>query len=74
MKIKFTLFILVFGFVFDFIGSWLKITHHAHGDEMVLAAAIFKIVGLLAFTFLILGHPKVREFLNEDKFKDAFKD
>ena len=72
MKIKFGLFIFIFGYILDFIGVWMKITHQAFGDITLAAAAIFKIVGLLLFTFMLLAHPKIKEFLEYDEFKDSF--
>lgn len=73
MKIKAALLILVFGFVIEFIGAWMKVTHQALADITLTASAFLKVIGLLSFTFLLLAHPKVKEFLNYDKFNDSFK-
>jgi hypothetical protein len=73
MKIKVSLLILIFGYVMDFIGAWMKITHQALADEILTLSALLKIIGMLLFTFFLLAHPKVKEFLNYDKFQDSFK-
>ena len=73
MKIKSAILTLVFGYVLDFIGAWLKITHQPFADITLTIAAFLKVIGLLAFTFMLLAHPKIKEFLEYDKLKDSFK-
>lgn len=73
MKIKFGILILVFGYVLEFIGAWLKITHQPFADLTLAIAALLKVIGLLLFTFTLLAHPKVKEFLKYDEFSDSFK-
>lgn len=73
MKIKLSIWVFVFGFIVDFIGVWMKITHQAFGDLVLAFASVLKIIGLLLLTTFLLGHPQVKEFLNYDKFKDSFK-
>ena len=73
MKIKISLLILVMGYALDFIGAWMKITHQALADFVLMVAMIFKVIGLLLFVFLLLAHPRVKEFLNYDQYKDSFK-
>jgi hypothetical protein len=73
MKLKIAILILVFGYVLEFIGAWFKITHQAPADLTLAASAFFKVTGLLLFTFLLLAHPRVKAFLEYDKFRDSFK-
>jgi hypothetical protein len=73
MKLKISLVILVIGYALDFIGAWMKITHQAPADFVLTAAMFLKLIGLLVFVFLLLSHPKVKEFLNYDQYKDSFK-
>lgn len=73
MKIKVALLILILGYALDFIGAWMKITHQAFADLTLTVSAFSKVTGLLLFTFLLLAHPKVKEFLNYDKQEDSFK-
>ena len=73
MKIKFSILIFVFGYALDFMGIWLKIIHQPLADIILAIAALLKIIGLLLFTFFLLGHPKVKEFLAYDEFRDSFK-
>jgi len=62
MKIKFSIWILVIGYAFDFIGGWMKITHQAPAD-LTLTMAVLKVIGLILLAIFFLSHPKVREFL-----------
>lgn len=73
MKIKTAIWILVAGFLLDFVGSFMKITHQALADETLLAGTVLKIGGGILAVWLLLRHPKVREFLDQDAYKDSFK-
>lgn len=73
MKIKIALIMLAFGYVLDFVGAWMKITHQAPADFTLTIAMFLKALGVLLFVFFILSHPKVKEFLEYDKYKDSFK-
>jgi hypothetical protein len=73
MRIKYGLLLLVFGYIIEFVGAWMKITHQTLADLTLTASAFLKVIGLLLFTFALLAHPKVKEFLEYDKFKDSFK-
>jgi len=73
MKIKTGLLILIVGYVIDFIGAWMKVTHQQFADMALGIAVLLKVTGLLLFTFFLLAHPKVKAFLNYDKFDDSFK-
>lgn len=73
MKIKAALLILVFGYVIEFIGAWMKVTHQEFADIALGISALLKVTGLLLLTFFLLAHPKVKAFLNYDNFEDSFK-
>ncbi len=73
MKITTFIWIFVAGFLLDFVGTFMKITHQALADETLLAATILKIVGGSLTVWLFLRNPKVREFLDHDAHKDSFK-
>ena len=73
MKIKAALLILVFGYVIEFFGAWMKYTHQAAADVTLTISLFLKVIGLLLFTFFMLAHPKVKAFLHYDKFDDSFK-
>lgn len=73
MKITTAIWILVAGFMFDFLGTFMKITHQALADETLLGATVLKMAGGLLTIWLLLRHPKVREFLDNDEHRDSFK-
>lgn len=64
---------LTIGYAIEFIGAWMKITHQAPADLTLTLSAFLKVIGLLLFTFFMLAHPKVKAFLNYNKFDDSFK-
>lgn len=57
----------------DFAGSFMKSTHQAMADETLLAGTVLKMAGGILTIWLLLRHPKVREFLDQDARKDSFK-
>jgi hypothetical protein len=73
MKIKASIWVLVFGFLLDFLGSWMKIMHLAMGDFVLTIGVLFKMVGLILLVILLFRHPKIRKFLEEKEFEDSFK-
>ena len=64
MKAKHALIILVIGYCLDFIGALYKLEHWENGDNILVTATIFKVVGAIIFLIKLLTHPKVKEFLN----------
>jgi len=73
MRIKLSIWILVIGFMIGFIGAWMKITHQFFADFVLGLSALIKLLGLLFLAIFFLRHPKVKEFLNMDEYKDSFK-
>ena len=73
MKIKASVWILVFGYILDFLGSWMKIMHMALGDFVLTIGVLSKVIGMLLLVILLFRHPKIRSFLNEKEFEDSFK-
>ncbi|MBC7851432.1 MAG: hypothetical protein H7Y31_16940 [Chitinophagaceae bacterium] len=70
MKIKACIWLFVFGFVIDFVGAWMKVTHQPLGDVTIAIAVLFKTVGILGLTVFLLAHPKVKAFLAYKPFDD----
>lgn len=54
---------------------FLRYSFHEYKEIAITLtiSAFLKVIGLLLFTFLLLAHPKVKEFLNYDKIEDSFK-
>lgn len=73
MKLKLFTWIFVIGYVLDFIGSWMKLTHQALGDQALLLATLLKVCGLIGAVASLLSHPRVKEFLKYDQYNDSFK-
>ena len=73
MKIKSSIWIIAFAYIVDFIGMWMKITHQAFADFFLTLATVLKVIGVLLFAIFFLRHPKVKEFLEYDQYKDSFK-
>jgi len=64
MKAKYAIILLIFGYCFDFIGAFLKITHQPGADTVFLIATILKVIGALLFLYKLTNYPKIKEFLN----------
>ena len=64
MKAKYALVFFAVGLCADFIGALFKILHWPFADWLLLAGMTLKVVGVVAFLLKLLGHPKVKEFLN----------
>jgi hypothetical protein len=73
MKIRSAIIILALGYVLGFIGAWFKITHQAPADLTLAVSAFLKAIGVILLTVFLLAHPKIKEFLDYDKYKDSFK-
>jgi len=73
MRIKLSIWILVIGFMMGFVGAWMKVTHQVFADLVLGFSALIKLLGLLFLVIFFLRHPKVKEFLSMDEYKDSFK-
>ena len=73
MKIRFSIVIIVIGYVLDFAGAWMKITHQAMADAVLTISMFTKSIGLILFVIFMLAHPKVKQFLNYREYDDAFR-
>ena len=63
MRIKLSIWILVIGFMFGFVGAWMKITHQVFADLVLDFSALIKLLSLL---FLLI-HVEVRTQNEEQK-------
>lgn len=64
MKLKYWIIIMAFGFVFGFLGAWMKVLHKAYADHMLTLAMVVKVVCSLVIAFKLVKHPRLKEFLN----------
>jgi hypothetical protein len=64
MKFKHAIVLLIIGYCFDFVGAFLKITHHPYADSVFLIATILKVAGGLILLLKLLTHPKLKEIFN----------
>lgn len=64
MKAKHALLLFVLGLCTDFVGALFKIQHWAHAGTLLIVGMTLKVIGALLFTYKLLTHPKVKEFLN----------
>lgn len=64
MKVKHSLLLIVIGYLIYIIGLVYKNTHLGSGDNILIVAAAFKIVGAVAFLIKLFTYPKVKDFLN----------
>ncbi len=64
MKAKHALVILAAGYCTEFVAAMFKLEHWEYGDELIIFATVFKVVGLIMFISKLLTHPKTKEFLN----------
>lgn len=65
MKIKAAIWVFIVGYLFDFVGSWMKIMHQPFSDFVLTFGVLLKVLGLLLTTILVFRHPKVKSFLAE---------
>ena len=49
MKAKHALIILATGYCIDFVAAMFKLEHWEYGDELIIIATVFKVVGFIAF-------------------------
>ena len=64
MKAKHALILYALGLCGDVIGALFTMEHWAGGRDMLLAASILKVSGILLLLAKLLAYPKVKEFLN----------
>lgn len=64
MKVKHSLILLVTGYIIYYFGLAYKLTHAGAGDNILIVAAAFKIVGVVTFLIKLFTYPKVKDFLN----------
>ncbi|GAB3300478.1 hypothetical protein ACFQT0_24980 [Hymenobacter humi] len=64
MKAKHALILYALGLCGDAFGALFTIQHWAGGRDVLLAATILKVSGILLLVVKLLAYPKVKEFLN----------
>lgn len=64
MKAKHALFLLAIGFVLEFVGGWLKVTHWSTGEYWFLAGVFLKIAGVVLLAYKIVTYPGWKGFWN----------
>jgi len=64
MKVKHSLILIAIGYLVYLFGLVYKTTHWGAGDKILIVAAAFKIVGVVAFLIKLFTYPKVKDFLN----------
>lgn len=61
MKLKHGIIFLAGGYILDFIGGWMKITHQLYANETIFVAAIFKSIGVVVIAIRILRNPRFKD-------------
>ena len=64
MKAKHALIFYALGLCGDAIGALFTIEHWTGGREILLAATVFKVSGILLLLAKLLAYPKVKDFLS----------
>lgn len=64
MKAKHAVFFIALGYCFDFIAGWLKIVHTGGAREVLLAALLLKLGGVVLLAWKIVRYPGFRKFLD----------
>lgn len=64
MKVKHSLILIATGYIIYYFGLIYKTTHAGAGDKILIVAAAFKIVGVVAFLIKLVTYPKKKDFLN----------
>lgn len=66
MKAKYALTnrVFVIGFCTNLIGVLFKIQHWFGADALLITGSLLEVGGILLFSYKLLTHPKVKEFLN----------
>lgn len=64
MKAKYALILFVLGVCTNLVGALFKIQHWSGADALLIAGSLLEVGGILLFSYKLLTHPKVKEFLN----------
>ncbi|HEX8428048.1 GldL-related protein [Hymenobacter sp.] len=64
MKAKHALLLFVLGLCTNLVGALFKIQHWRGADILLIMGSLLEVMGILLFTYKLLTHPKVKEFLN----------
>ena len=64
MKARHALVLYALGLCGDVIGGLFTVEHWAGGREILLAASVLKVSGILLLLAKLLAYPKIKEFLN----------
>ena len=64
MKAKHALILYALGLCGDAIGALFTIQHWNGGRDILLAATILKVSGVLLLLVKLLAYPKIKDFLN----------
>lgn len=64
MKTKYTIFVILFGFLINIIASALKIMHWPNGSILLIVGCSFEIFGALLFLYKLFTYPRFKEFMN----------
>ncbi len=64
MKTKYTLLVIVIGFILTLIGALFKIMHFPYANLLLLVGMFCEIFGGILFLYKLFTHPKFKDFLN----------
>ncbi|AUC83478.1 gliding motility protein GldL [Lacinutrix sp. Bg11-31] len=64
MKIKHLLAFIIFGFIFNIIGTLFKIQHWPYASEILTIGTLIKVIFGILLIYKILTTDKFKDFLN----------
>jgi membrane-bound acyltransferase YfiQ involved in biofilm formation len=57
-RFKIPLVLFLGGMIFQLLGAWAKITHHAYADKLLAIGFLTQCIGLFIAIFILLGTRK----------------
>ncbi len=65
MKLKHGIILLAVGYCFDFVGTWMKITHQLYADQLIGLATLLKVIAVIIIGIKLIKNPRLKDLINQ---------